>query len=84
MLTAHEVRDLLKNNIVEVIFTKANGSERTMFCTLIDEFLPSKGEEIVTQGSEDSNIITCWDLEYNGWRSFKLSSIKSIEVEPVD
>lgn len=83
MLTAQEVRDLLKENIVEVVFEKRDGTERQMFCTLIPEFLPSKGEEILTQGQPDDNCITCWDLEYDSWRSFRLDTVKSLEAEPV-
>jgi hypothetical protein len=85
MLTAQDVRELLKDNIVEVVFEKKDGSSRRMFCTLIDEFLPSKGEQILTQANEPSdNIITCWDLEHNDWRSFRLDSVKSLEAEKVE
>jgi hypothetical protein len=84
MLTAQEIRELLRNNIVEVVFTKRDGSDRCMYCTLIDEFLPSRGEEIITQGKPDDNIITCWDLEHDAWRSFRLDSVKSLEAEPVE
>lgn len=85
MLEAQEVRDILKENIVEVVFTKRDGSERRMFCTLIDEFLPSKGEEILTQTTEHNNkCITVWDLEADSWRSFRIDSIKSLEAEPVE
>lgn len=85
MLTASDVREILKENIVEVQFEKRDGSIRTMFCTLIKEFLPSKGEYILTQPTEPSeNIITCWDLECDDWRSFRLDSVKSLEAEPVE
>lgn len=85
MLTAQEVREILKENIVEVVFAKRDGTERRMYCTLINEFLPSKGELILTQPSEPSdNIITCWDLECDDWRSFRLDTVKSLEAEPVE
>lgn len=85
MLEAQDVRDILKNNIVELVFEKRDGTERRMFCTLIKEFLPSTGEQILTQASEPSdNVITCWDLECNDWRSFRLDSVKSLEAEPVE
>lgn len=85
LLNSEEVRELLKENIVEVVFQKRDGSERRMFCTLIDEFLPSKGEQILTQSTERSdNCITVWDLEQEGWRSFRLDSVKSLEAEPVE
>jgi hypothetical protein len=85
MLNAQDVRDILKENIVEVVFEKKDGTLRRMFCTLIPEFLPSKGEQILTQASEPSdNIITCWDLECDDWRSFKLNTVKLLEAEKVE
>lgn len=85
MLSASDVREILKENIVEVVFEKKDGSLRTMFCTLIEEFLPSKGEEIITQSRKLSDeVITCWDLECNDWRSFRLGTVKSLEAEPVE
>ena len=84
MLTSKEIRELLKSNIIEVVFEKKDGSERKMFCTLIEEFLPSRGEEIISQGQPSDNNITCWDLEQNAWRSFRLDSVKSLEAEPVE
>lgn len=85
MLSAKEVRDILKENIVEVTFTKADGSERTMICTLMDSFLPSKAETIVVQDYDEGNpVITCWDLEYDAWRSFRLDRLVSLEAEPAE
>lgn len=84
MFKAEDIRQLLKNNVVEVVFTKKDGSERTMFATLIDDFLPSLGEEIATSSEHDDNLITCWDLEHDAWRSFRVDSVKSVEAEPVD
>lgn len=85
MLTASDIRELLKENILEVVFEKADGSERKMFCTLIPEFLPSKGEEILTQPrTPNEEVLTVWDLEHNDWRSFKLSKVISLEAEKVE
>lgn len=83
MLTAKDVRELLKDNIVEVEFIKANGEMRRMFCTLINEFLPSKAEHICIE-SNSSDVVTCWDLEENSWRSFKVENIVSLEAEPLE
>ena len=38
--TRDELYSLLKNEIVEVTFTKLNGDIRKMPCTLIESFLP--------------------------------------------
>jgi hypothetical protein len=84
MLTGKEIRDLLKENVVEVIFTKKDGSERLMICTLMDKFLPSRGELITQQDTQNDEIMTVWDLECNGWRSFRVDKIVKFEAEAVE
>jgi hypothetical protein len=83
MLTGKEIRGLLKDNVVEIVFTKKDGSERVMICTLMDKFLPSRGE-LIAQDTENDEIITVWDLECNGWRSFRVDKVIHLEAEPVE
>jgi hypothetical protein len=77
---------ILRSNIAEVIFTKVTGEERVMHCTLIPEMLPdwvstlpSVPEEI-QRGFEkhEPTAIAVWDLDHNGWRAFRVDSVKSI------
>ena len=72
------LRDLLKDNIMEVTFTKKDGSERVMICTLIEEYLPS------TSGSSTdyAGLVTVYDLEKQSWRSFREDSV--IEHKKLD
>ena len=44
----------LKNNLVKVVFTKVNGDERTMNCTLHDSVLP---EPTITETKKKVNKI---------------------------
>lgn len=69
---------LLKSEIVEVKFNKVDGTERIMKCTLReDSVIPyektSKGHE----KKVNENIISVWDLENDGWRSFRFDSVIS-------
>lgn len=71
------MREILKKNIVEVIFTKKNGEKRTMLCTTHPDYLPS------TEGSASGGyegIITVFDLENDGWRSFREDSVISHRI----
>lgn len=83
VFTKENLLDLLRNNVVTVTFTKVDGSERTMTCTLLGEYVPNTGsstqllQENSTRG--DSNI-SVWDTEVKGWRSFRISSVKSVTV----
>ena len=69
----------LKNNLVKVVFTKVNGDERTMMCTLHHSVLP---EPILTEEDRKINpdTISVWDINNGGWRSFRLDSIKEFKV----
>lgn len=66
-----------------VVFTKADGSERTMLCTLKEELIP-KNKHHDTESDQPTtapvkkkseNNVPVWDLEKNGWRSFNVTSL---------
>jgi hypothetical protein len=63
---------------VRVIFTKKDGSKREMLCSRKLGLIPSeyhpKGE-----GREIVDTVPVFDLEAQGWRSFRIDSILSIE-----
>ena len=74
--------DLLRHNVVTVTFTKVNGDERTMRCTLMAEYVPNvptNNGQVLLQESE-SKAVSVWDTEANGWRSFRVDSVKSISM----
>jgi hypothetical protein len=84
VFTKENLLDLLRNNVVTVTFTKVDGSERTMTCTLLGEYVPNAGNgsmQLLQENSVrgDSNI-SVWDTEVQGWRSFRISSVKSVTV----
>lgn len=69
----------LKRNLMKVVFTKVNGEERTMLCTLHESVLP---ESTITESTKKVNpdTISVWDIDNNGWRSFRIDSIKEVKV----
>lgn len=71
--------DLLSKNVCEVVFTKVDGSERKMLCTLIADKLPVQEEKEVKK-TPNPNVVPAYDLEKNAWRAFRLDSIKSFNV----
>lgn len=79
--TKETIRKELKSNVLEVVFEKTDGSERTMKCTLMEEHLPSF--ENTKQPGEvpkqlNDNVIAVYDLDSSAWRSFRISSIKDV------
>lgn len=66
----------LKENICRVDFVKANGENRVMNCTLnfsnIPEEAHPKNDSVDTW---PEGLIKVYDIQANGWRSFKVDSV---------
>jgi len=72
------LKSTLRNGTVEVVFTKKDGTERTMKCTLKEGVaIPHEKTTERTKEANDANLAV-WDVEKNAWRSFRLDSIKSV------
>lgn len=69
--------DRLKQSVVNVVFTKADGSERTMNCTLKLENIPEDQHPKGVIKSE-SDQIRVFDTDIQEWRSFNFSSVKTV------
>ena len=83
MFTRDGLIDLLRHNIVEVTFTKVNGDERVMKCTLQPTYIPNastRNGELIVEGKNTSNNIAVWDVKAQGWRSFRIASVKNVSV----
>ena len=71
--------NLLKNGVVEVNFTKVDGSLRKMLCTLQQSVLPAaEVKEDAKTRAESQEALRVWDISINEWRSFRLDSINSV------
>lgn len=79
--TYTELKTLLQNEVISVTFTKADGTTRVIKCTLLQEYLPvvSLDENKKTR-PENLEVLPVWDTESLGWRSFRIDSIKKVEV----
>lgn len=77
------LKDMLKMGPVTVTFTKKDGSERIMECTLQPELLPKvelkEGEEKAPR-KKSADVVAVYDIEANGWRSFAIKSVKKISL----
>ena len=83
MFTRDGLIDMLRHNVVSVTFTKVNGDERVMKCTLQPTYIPNaptKNGELVVEGTSTSNNVAVWDVDANGWRSFRVASVKSVSI----
>jgi type 1 glutamine amidotransferase len=60
--------NLVRRKIMEVAFTKRDGTHRVMYCSL--------GEK----GRVDTKTVTVFDLEKNQYRSIRKSTIQSVSI----
>lgn len=77
------LKELLKSNVVQVTFWKANGEKRTMNCTLQSTFLPESVEKEETRKQSDT-ALAVWSVDDDGWRSFRWESIMSFGLKSED
>ena len=74
------LKDLLHERVVGVTFTKKDGTERVMQATLSENFIPeaTNTENSATTRKKSDEALAVWDIEAEGWRSFRWDSIKSV------
>ena len=85
MFDKYELKEILSNTVSTVVFTKVDGTERELKCTLLPEYLPAKpvveGQQLLTEAlprKENPDTLAVWDMERNGWRSFRTDSVKAV------
>ena len=66
-----------------VVFTKKDGTQRQMQCTLFPGSIPSD-KQPKTESEEDTNstgsALRVFDLEKQEWRSFRRDSVKQFTI----
>ena len=68
----------LRSKVCTVTFTKVNGEERVMECTLMDSAIPeSKRPKDDSTGVQRTiNVISAFDVRKADWRSFRVENVK--------
>ncbi len=62
-----------------VTFTKSDGTDRVMKCTLVPEQLPKvEIKEGAKPRKESTTSMRVFDLEKNEWRSFTIKKVKQV------
>lgn len=74
------VRSVLRNQTATVKFTKSDGTERVMRCTLRADLLPATSIKEGSQRKTSTTSVAVWDLDLNEWRSFTLRRVSSVEA----
>jgi WYL_2, Sm-like SH3 beta-barrel fold len=76
-----DLKKLLHEHTVSVLFTKKDGTKRAMLCTLNPDLLPvvdkQESDEVKKERKVSDTSLRVWDLEKKDWRSFRIDSIVS-------
>jgi len=81
MFSREDMKKQLHAGPCKVVFTKADGTERTMRCSLEEQYT-SKYERKTDRGANpDDNLLTVWDIDKDAWRAFHVDKV--VEFSPV-
>lgn len=81
-----QVITALQEGIVEVKFVKVNGEERTMLATLNESLIPldqlpkNDPDVSIERSVPNPDVRTVYDVEKDGWRSFRWDSLISWNI----
>ena len=79
------LRDTLKvltsTGRAEITFVKKDGTDRTMICTTKTSSIPEEKQPVGESTlQENTDILRVYDIENEGWRSFRIDSVKSFTI----
>jgi hypothetical protein len=75
-MSKDELYQALKTGLVDITFTKKDGTERTITGTLVEDYLPPKNPD-AKKVNRSEDMISVWSTKDGGWRGFSFDQIKS-------
>lgn len=72
----------LENGVVNIEFSKSDGSVRKMRATLNKNLFAYKAAG--TERKRNENTMPVWDMDKSGWRSFRFNNLIAWEPENTD
>lgn len=72
------IHSVLKMHETSIVFTKKDGTERKMLCTLLEDKIPSEKMPKNSGKAKNEDSIAVFDLEKQDWRSFRFDSVKEV------
>ena len=73
--------EMLQTDELTVFFTKKDGTERQMLCTLAENKIPNEKMPKNSGKSKSDDALAVFDIEKNEWRSFRWDSVSLIEFD---
>lgn len=81
MITKESLKNILKQNVVNISFKKVDGTDRLMRCSLKEELVPAyQAKDSSRKKIDNDNVLPVWDLEKSAYRSFRVDSLTDYEI----
>lgn len=85
MYDREQLIEELKRKTLQVTFTKVNGEQRVMTCTLDPMVVPpvpepkqlAEGQQPRVKKPNDA-VVSVWDINAVGWRSFRIDNVTDV------
>lgn len=75
-----QLKNILRKQEVTITFTKKDGTERVMRCTLDPAKLPvQENTNSNTNRKVSTETMSVFDVEAQGWRSFTKTAVKCVD-----
>jgi len=75
------LKGMLKVGEMTITFTKKDGTERVMNCTLNpDQLPPAPVTETKKERKVNDDVLAVYDIEAKGWRSFTLKTVIRVQL----
>ena len=85
LFSKYELTAMASHGVITVSFTKVNGENRNMRCTLMPEHIQDnrvllqEGETPKPKRPDNPDVIAVWDVDAGGWRSFRIDSVHRVD-----
>ena len=75
--TAGQLREMLTEGVVKIVFEKKDGSRRELFGTLEPSRLPPipEGSASKPKRKVDPDMVNVWSVADDGWRGFMIDQL---------
>jgi hypothetical protein len=84
MVDQAQLKQYLQIGEVHVTFTKTDGTERRMCCTLHPKYAQIAPKTSTDSGStpraKNEDVQPVWDIDCEGWRSFRWDSVTRYQL----
>ena len=76
-----QIKQALDRGLVEVVFIKKDGTERTLVATLREDLIPEDRKPKGGERVASIEVQPVYDVENDGWRSFRWDSVINYRIQ---